>query len=113
MTFSFARGRATWLVVGCVVGLVVGGGAALAAVPAADGSITACYGPLAGYTRIIDPSKNEKCTSSEKRITWSQQGPAGQPGAPGTRRSRRRRGAPRRSRPARPARRAGSTRCAR
>jgi len=83
MKYSFARGRATWLVVGCVVGLLVGGGAALAAVPAQDGSITACYGPGAGQTRIIDPAKGETCKPNEKEISWSQRGPAGPAGLPG------------------------------
>jgi type VI secretion system secreted protein Hcp len=68
--------------------LGVGGAIAVAAIPAADGTINGCYntssvqGGPTGQLRIVDdPSQ---CTSSsEKAIHWNQQGPQGPPGPQG------------------------------
>jgi hypothetical protein len=68
--------------------LGVGGAIAVAAIPAADGTINGCYntssvqGGPTGQLRIVDdPSQ---CTSSsEKAIHWNQQGPPGPKGDQG------------------------------
>jgi hypothetical protein len=62
--------------------LLLGVGSALATIPASDGTITACYGKALGLVRIIDAS-NQKCTSLETKLTWSQAGPQGNPGPAG------------------------------
>jgi hypothetical protein len=63
----------------------VGGGAfAVAAIPAADGSIKACYkksGKQKGSLRVIDSKK--RCARSEKTLTWSQNGSPGAAGPSG------------------------------
>src|SRR3954464_6088409 len=63
----------------------VGGGAfAVAAIPAADGSIKACYkksGKQKGSLRVIDSKK--RCARTEKTLTWSQNGSPGAAGPAG------------------------------
>src|SRR3954453_13367865 len=63
----------------------VGGGAfAVAAIPAADGSIKACYkksGKQKGSLRVID-SKGS-CARTEKTLTWRQSGSSGTAGQVG------------------------------
>src|SRR4051812_50158119 len=57
----------------------VGGGAfAVAAIPAADGSIKACYkksGKQKGSLRVIDSKR--RCARTEKTLTWRQNGSGG------------------------------------
>ena len=77
---------------GIVTGVIVAGTIAWAAIPAADGTITACYRQRAtltepkGALRVVDsPSQ---CTSGETALTWNQQGqpgPAGPAGISGAR----------------------------
>jgi hypothetical protein len=63
----------------------VGGGAfAVAAIPAADGSIKACYkksGKQKGSLRVID--SNGRCARTEKTLTWRQNGSPGTAGPAG------------------------------
>jgi len=57
------------------------GGFAMAAIPTANGTITACYQKSTGKLRVIDG--RQKCKKGEKRIAWSQRGPQGVPGPKG------------------------------
>ena len=63
------------------------GALAYAAIPAADGSITACFtktltllGPK-GSLRVVNAAS--ECGAHESVLTWNQRGPAGTPGATG------------------------------
>jgi hypothetical protein len=67
--------------------VLLGGGVAWAAIPAADGTITACYlnrpdsDDPQGSLRVVDaPSQ---CRSNEAALSWNQQGPVGPPGPQG------------------------------
>jgi hypothetical protein len=57
------------------------GGVAIARIPSSTGEITACYKRHGGDVRLIGEAK--KCDDTERRIKWSQRGPAGAPGKPG------------------------------
>ena len=72
--FTFVRVR--WLLVGAVLG-VVGGGAALAAIPDSSGVINGCYQKNVGNLRVIDTSAGDTCRPSEIAISWSQTGTTG------------------------------------
>lgn len=63
--------------------LVVTGvvGVALAAIPDDQGVYTGCYGKASGQLRVIDSSQS--CKNNERRITWNQSGPQGEPGPAG------------------------------
>ncbi|MEA2125854.1 MAG: hypothetical protein QOI80_2636 [Solirubrobacteraceae bacterium] len=56
-------------------------GFAAAAIPGSDGTITACYKKTKGALRVVDAGK--RCAKREKRLAWSQTGPAGPRGAAG------------------------------
>ena len=77
------RKRTVGLSVTAAVALVVAGGVAYGAIPAADGTITACYAKSGGAMRVIDVKKGQACTTSEKVLTLNQQGPIGPSGADG------------------------------
>jgi Collagen triple helix repeat (20 copies) len=79
----FTFGRVRWLLVGAVVGAVLAGGAALAAIPDSSGVINGCYQKNVGNLRVIDPSAGDSCRPSEIAISWSQTGPQGPPGPQG------------------------------
>jgi hypothetical protein len=68
-----------------VVAAVIGGGAfAIAAIPSADGTITACVkksGRGKGAMRVIDARK--RCSRKERKLSWNQAGQPGTAGAPG------------------------------
>jgi hypothetical protein len=79
----------TKLIAGVSVGVVVGAaGAAVvnASIPAANGTIYACYTTnntsFLARVRIIDNS-TQTCNTSETAINWNQQGPAGPTGPQG------------------------------
>ena len=72
----FTFGRLRWLLAGAAVG-VVGGGAALAAIPDSSGVINGCYQKNVGNLRVIDSSAGDSCRPSEIAISWSQTGPQG------------------------------------
>jgi hypothetical protein len=79
----FTFGRVRWLLVGAVVGAVLAGGAALAAIPDSSGVINGCYQKNVGNLRVIDSSAGDSCRPSEIAIRWSQTGPQGPPGPQG------------------------------
>jgi hypothetical protein len=64
-----------WVGIGVIVGLIVGGGAVVAAIPdSSSGKITACYatrGADAGVLRVIDGGS---CGRGERQVSWSSQG---------------------------------------
>jgi hypothetical protein len=68
--------------VGAVGVVVVFGAGAVASVPSPDGTIHGCYAKTGGSTRIIDPA-SQRCTASERPISWSQRGPRGPRGLRG------------------------------
>lgn len=70
------------------VALVTAAGVGYAAIPAADGTIAACYttkgddgGVGKGSLRVVDTAG--ECTKNEQALTWNQRGPAGAPGPAG------------------------------
>jgi hypothetical protein len=63
-------------------GAVALAGAGYAAIPAADGTISACKKPN-GEIKLIDKEAGQSCYQSHKLVEWSQQGPAGPPGPQG------------------------------
>lgn len=65
---------------GAAVGVIATVG--LAAIPGADGTITACYKNVNGQLRVIDADTGSSCLPSETQLTWSQTGPEGPPGEP-------------------------------
>lgn len=70
-----------------VAALGAGGAIAVAAIPSADGTISACYrtdtdsNGLPGALRVIDESN--ECSGNEQAISWNQQGPPGAQGPQG------------------------------
>lgn len=100
LSLTGLRSRRVAAVAGGAVVLAVAGSVAYAAIPAPDGTISACYAtqdapkPLLNLTiagnapsyakgdvRIVQPG--ESCRSYEVPISWSQAGPKGDTGAPG------------------------------
>jgi hypothetical protein len=71
------------LVVGVTVVGVLAAGAvvAQAAIPNADGSITACYNTGNGFVRLVDASAT--CLGGEAKVSWNQKGPQGATGPQG------------------------------
>src|SRR6476660_9064769 len=62
----------------------VGAGAAVAAIPGADGTITGCVNKADGTLRVIDLAKTPTCkTNSETTLPWNQTGPRGPQGPQG------------------------------
>ena len=58
--------------IACVAAL--SGGVALAAIPAPNGVITACYAKTGGALRVIDPSAGQSCAGTEKKLVWNAHG---------------------------------------
>src|ERR1700735_661728 len=79
--FTFKRSR--WFILGAVVGSVLVGGVAFAAIPDSNGVINGCYQKNVGNLRVIDPSAGDSCRPSEVPISWSQIGPQGPQGQKG------------------------------
>ena len=71
-----ARGRLRKLLIAACVGCVaaLAGDVALASIPAPNGVISACYAKTGGALRVIDPSKGQSCSTSEKRLSWNAHG---------------------------------------
>lgn len=66
------------IVVGAALAFGIGGGIAVAAIPDADGTFTACINKTSGAVRIIDTAvASAKCSSNELRRTWNGQGVPG------------------------------------
>ena len=68
---------------GAVLGAVLVGGVAYAAIPDSSGVINGCYQKKVGNLRVIDSSAGQSCRHSEVPISWSQTGPQGPPGPQG------------------------------
>ena len=79
----FTLRRSRWFLLGAVMGAVLVGGAAFAAIPDSNGVINGCYQKNVGNLRVIDPSAGDSCRPSEVPISWSQTGPAGPQGPKG------------------------------
>src|SRR4051812_46865012 len=61
-------------------------GVGIAAIPAGNGVISACYAKKGGAVRVIDTAKKQKCTRKEKALSFNQKGlpgPKGDTGAQG------------------------------
>ena len=67
------RKHRTTLVAGGVIALVLGGGA-YAAIPAADGTITACANPDGTNLRLLDTATTSTCPAGQNKISWNQKG---------------------------------------
>ena len=79
----FTLRRSRWLPLGAVLGAVLVGGVAYAAIPDSSGVIDGCYQKKVGNLRVIDSSAGQSCRHSEVPISWSQTGPQGPPGPQG------------------------------
>lgn len=73
------------LVLAAVVPVGVYVAVATGAIPGSDGTITACYSASTGRLRVVDTESTppQHCSSKERQLSWSQQGPAGAPGPAG------------------------------
>ena len=72
-----------WAAAGIVVAVLGTGGAiAMAAIPAADGTIHACFKNNNGDLRVVDDAAGS-CKNNETAIEWNQRGLQGPPGPPG------------------------------
>jgi hypothetical protein len=86
---SLRRNRRRAVVVGAAaaVTLPLVAAAATAAVPDASGAFHGCYLKTTGVLRVIDPASSSTarnhCKTTERAISWNEQGPQGLPGADG------------------------------
>jgi hypothetical protein len=62
---------------------VVIAGISFAAIPGADGTISACFKKTTKILRVINAEDGQKCRSNERAISWNQEGPPGPSGSPG------------------------------
>jgi type VI secretion system secreted protein Hcp len=79
-----SRRRALKIALPAALALGAGTAVAIAAIPASDGTIHACYsttGTVTGAVRIVD--EGQTCATGEQTLTWNQTGPTGPAGAPG------------------------------
>lgn len=63
---------------GVFVGSLVSGGLAIAAIPGADGIISACYAARSGALRVVDSAS--ACRADETSLKWNQKGEIGPQG---------------------------------
>jgi hypothetical protein len=70
------------LVLLCAGLLAIGAVGGYAAIPAGNGTITACVNN-SGDLKLIDAEAGEVCGKNRKTLTWNQQGPAGPAGVAG------------------------------
>src|ERR671920_2303046 len=76
--------RALKIALPAALALGAGTAVAIAAIPASDGTIHACYsttGTPTGAARIVD--ETDTCAATEKALTWNQTGPTGPAGPTG------------------------------
>ena len=76
-----SRRRALKIALPAALALGAGTAVAIAAIPASDGTIHACYsttGTVTGAVRIVD--ENQNCATNEQSLTWNQTGPTGPAG---------------------------------
>lgn len=75
--------RAPWRVaLLAVIGAAVAASVGYAAIPAPDGTITACISRDRDNVRFVDNAS--RCRRHETAVTWNQRGPTGATGAAGT-----------------------------
>jgi len=67
---------------GVLAGALLTGGLAFAAVPAQDGTITACRHNNSGALRVVDSAA--ACRNQETALAWNRQGPVGPQGPVGS-----------------------------
>jgi len=79
MTIKLTRGRIALIVSVLVAALA---GASYAAIPATDGTISACRDQK-GTLKVIDAEAGQTCSGSQQPLAWNQQGPTGPEGPPG------------------------------
>lgn len=65
-----------------VLATVAAAGTAYAAIPSADGVISACK-TKDGAIKLIDTEKGQSCPGSQQLVEWNKAGPAGQDGQDG------------------------------
>jgi hypothetical protein len=75
--------RARWVVAAGMLLVVAGGAAAIASIPARNGTITGCRNKQTGVLRVINAEVGQRCRAGEARLTWNQRGPAGPQGPQG------------------------------
>jgi hypothetical protein len=63
--------------------ILIAGGLAVAKIPDANGTISACYAKKTGAVRIIDREKGQRCHTGEVALKWNVRGPAGARGITG------------------------------
>src|SRR5207302_10373722 len=78
--FHFTGRRVLVFTVGTLIAL---GGIAYATIPDVSGLISACYSGTSGALRVIDIGAGQKCSATEKTLSWNQAGPAGPQGTKG------------------------------
>jgi hypothetical protein len=71
-----------WMIGAALLLGVAAASTAFATIPSASGVINACYKPY-GALRLIDAEAGAVCSSKEKPLTWSVQGPKGAKGDQG------------------------------
>jgi hypothetical protein len=71
-----------WAIPVAALLVAVGATVAVAAIPSADGTITACM-KSDGTIRLIDTDAGVSCKSNERAVTWNQTGPPGPAGPAG------------------------------
>jgi type VI secretion system secreted protein Hcp len=79
-----SRRRALKIALPAALALGAGTAVAIAAIPASDGTIHACYsttGTPTGAARIVE--ETDTCATTEKALTWNQTGPTGPAGPSG------------------------------
>jgi type VI secretion system secreted protein Hcp len=79
-----SRRRAMKIALPAALALGAGTAVAIAAIPAADGTIHACYsttGTVTGAVRIVD--EGQTCATGEQTLIWNQTGPTGPAGPSG------------------------------
>ena len=83
MSLRFLRSRRATTAIAASAAVLAATGTAAAALPNADGSIAACYGP-SGNVRLLDADLGAKpCGVNEQELTWNHKGPQGEPGPQG------------------------------
>jgi hypothetical protein len=71
------------LIIGMLAAVVAFPMIASAVIPNGN-TFNACAKKTGGALRLIDPSKHQKCKTTENTESWSKTGPKGAPGTPGT-----------------------------
>jgi hypothetical protein len=76
MNIKITRGRVALAVAAIVIGIA---GVSYAAIPATNGTISACKDNKGGL-KVIDAEAGQTCAGNQQLLTWNQQGQAGAPG---------------------------------